>query len=228
MKAVVFLLVFVCAATLGADQAWFRLTGFSEDGQFVLWETGGVQDGSGFPWVRMEVVNVETSLPEESVYLVWEDPESIQPDFSVAENTVADLCREFWIKPGNTGSLLLYHPVTDLCVSPDTVVFCLEQYCPGFNSGEIVLVLKNTPADMQEGYPDWFPQPVSLSIETDSLLFFHEDELAEGYEAVFGYSFAGVYRNPAVTNSLLVVLHATKPGFEGPDGRFRVVTGTVI
>jgi len=159
----------ICSSTaFGADQAWFRLTGFSEDGQFVLWETGGVQDGSGFPWVRMEVVNVETSLAEESIYLVWEDPESIEPDFSEAERTLTDLSREFGIEPGYTGNLLLYHPVTDLSDCSDNVTFCLEQYCPGYNSGEINLALKLTPSEMQEGYPDWFPEPVALSIEADS------------------------------------------------------------
>jgi len=82
-----------------------------------------------------------------------------------------------------------------------------------------------------DGYPDWFPCPVSpvLSIidEAGTATLFSESELPADYRSVFGYAIAAVYANPTVRGSLLVVLHTLEPGFEGSDGRFRVVSGSV-
>lgn len=217
-------------ACYGSDQAWLRLVGFSQDGVYAAWETGGVQDGSGFPWLRVEVINTETSLPEKALYKVWEE-ECINPDPALTGGMTADLCAEFEIEEGSIGDPLIFHPVTDLGVSPDTVSFCLEHYFPGYNSGRLTMVLENLPAALSQGYPDWFPSPVSLRITLAGdlgMIFFSEETVPEDYRYVFCYSFAGVYRNPVNNRSLLVVLHTQEPGFEGSDGRFRVVSGAVL
>lgn len=223
----------LAAPALSADQAWFRFRGFSEDGTLAAWETGGIYDGSGFPWVRFEVLSTESSLTQTEIQTVWEDYEDELPKKALQESIereMSDVCREFGIIPGNIGDLLVYHPVTDLAAAPDSAVFCLQSYSPSYNSGEITVVLKSVPAEQKPGYPDWFPSPVSPVLEItaggEKQCLFSEEQPPEQYEMCFGYRIAAIYSNPADSRSLLVVLHAEEPGFEGSDGRFRVVSGS--
>ncbi len=212
------------------DQAWFRLIGFSEDGSCAAWEMGGIQDGSGFQWVEMEIIDTETSLRLDGLEKVWNqyvDELPGEEEIASAENNILELCREYGIRQGNFEAPLVYHPVTDLSADGDSVAFCMEVYSPRGNSGEILLVLETEPAEIGENYPDWFPDPVMplLMVVRDehSSLFFMD---RESHSLFYNFSIAAVYRNPVVENSLLMVLHAVSPGFEGPDGRFRVVSSS--
>ncbi|MCD4708952.1 MAG: DUF2259 domain-containing protein [Candidatus Sabulitectum sp.] len=227
-------LLVISLPALSADQAFFRLLGFSVDGVYAAWKTGGVQDGSGFQWIEVEILNTKSSLPEEGFRHVWSEYMDELPEaadiVSVGER-IEDIYCAYGIDLGNTGNLLVYHPVTDLGVKGDTVVFCLVSYSPSYNSSEIILTLSTLPVDMEQSYPDWFPSPVTPVLHVteggEEHLFFSEEEIPEPYRMNFDYSIAAVYSNPADDNSLLVVLHSTRPGFEGSDGRFRVVSGSI-
>ncbi|NOQ21711.1 MAG: DUF2259 domain-containing protein [Candidatus Aegiribacteria sp.] len=226
-------LLLISAPVLSEDQAWFRLHGFSEDGAYAAWEMGGIQDGSGFQWIQFEILKTNSSLPEDGFCHVWDEYVDELPeraDMDSINVRIDDLCREFRIIPGNTGDPLIYHPVTDLGVRGDTVTFCLEYFTPNYNSGELILVLTTLPVNCEQDYPDWFPSPVTpvLGIieKGEKHLLFTEDTLPELHRMNFGYGIAAVYSNPTEHNSLLVVLHSVRPGFEGSDGRFRVVSGS--
>ena len=237
-KSIVFLLVQVCLLVISSqavseDQAWFRIIGFSGDGAYVAWEMGGIQDGSGFQWVEAEVLNTETPLETARYRYVWDEGVDELPsaeDVAAVEQDILDLCEKYGISSGNYESPLVYHPLTDLGVNGDTAAFCLESYTPRYNSGEIILTLALMPANVEQSYPDWFASPVTPVLHTVSdgerKLFFSEDTVQGQHVLSFDYSIAAVYRNPGIENSLLVVLHSVRPGFEGPDGRFRVVSGS--
>ncbi len=218
-------MLMACLSAYGADQAWFRLLGFSEDGKYLAWEEGGVQDGSGFPWQRVIILDTETSTEVESSYKVWED-ELREPEEGFFNTDRNGLVMEYGIDTPPEDPLV-YRPLTDLAAQGDSLRFCLEYYCPGYYTGEYVLRLERSPAapGNVEGYPDWFPEPVVLSLTVADTDFFHEEEPPEEYGYVFGYGFAGIYRNPIARERLVVVLHSVMPGFEGADGRFRVVSG---
>lgn len=219
---------------LSEDQASFRLLGFSGDGDYAAWEMGGVQDGSGFRWIELEVFDTESSLRVDGFTRVWDEYVDELPDsadIASADEEIREMCRKYGIQSDGFESPLVYHPLTDLSVCSDSVVFCLESYSPNYNSGEITLTLSTLPADMDQDYPDWFPPPATPVLHIresgEKHLFFNEDVLPEQHSMNFAYSIAAVYHNPRVNNTLLVVLHSRKPGFEGPDGRFRVVSGSI-
>ncbi len=222
MKHAVLLLV-AAVCSRAADQAWFRLAGFSSGGEYLAWETGGVQDGSGFPWLRVVILDTGTSREVESSLMVLED-EFANPDLGVFQNRRNDLLMEFGIEVPPEEPLV-YRPLTDLTAQGDSLPFCLEYHCPGYWSDEYMLRLATTPLGYDKDYPDWFPEPVSLELALSGELFFSEPEPPEEYRYVFGYGFAAVYRNPVLANRLAVVLHTVVPGFEGADGRYRVVSG---
>ncbi len=227
-------LLIISSQAVSEDLAWFRVIGFSGDGAYVAWEMGGIQDGSGFQWVEVEVLDTETSLETARYRYVWDENVDELPsaeDVASVEQNILDFCEKYEITSGNYESPLVYHPLTDLGVNGDTVAFCLESYSPRYNSSEIILTLALMPADVEQGYPDWFDSPVTPVLHTVSngegkLLF--SEELVQGQHVLsFDYSIAAIYRIPGFQDRLLVVLHSTRPGFEGPDGRFRVVCGNL-
>jgi len=227
-------LLVISSQAVSEDLAWFRMIGFSGDGAYVAWEMGGIQDGSGFQWVEVEVLDTETSLQTARYRHDWDECVDELPsaeDVASIEQNILDLCEKYEISSGNYEFPLVYHPLTDLGVNGDTVVFCLESYSPRYNSSEIILTLALMPADVEQSYPDWFDSPATPVLHTVSdgerKLFFSEDTVQGQHVLSFDYSIAAVYRNPVIENLLLVALHSARPGFEGPDGRFRVVSGSI-
>ncbi len=219
--------ILCCTAGYCADQAWFRLTGFSSNGRYLMWETGGVHDGSGFPWISMEVLDLTDGRQVAEFSRVWEDSECSDPDFTIADSAGKELCLAFDIQRENWQEPIVYYPVTDLSNPRDTTSFCLEMYCPEYNSGELKLVVSSEPGKPGEGYPDWFPPPAHLTVELGNdekfFVLFSEETLSEKYSLFFSYELAGIWRNPFNSSSLLILLHGKTPGFEGASGRYRAV-----
>jgi len=216
---------------LASAQADFELIGFSPDGTFAAWEMTGVQDGSGFHWVEFEVIDTGTSLRVDGFSHVWTHIDGLPEEekVSAVRDSINRICTEFEIQQDAAIDLLVYHPLTDISVSPDTVHFCTDVYSPDYRSSRMTLVLEYSPADIDQYYPDWFPPPVtpdlSLICGEEAVSFFSETIIPEACRVNYDYGIAAVYRNPIVENSLLVVLHTRQPGFEGSDGKFRVVSG---
>ncbi|MCD4702338.1 MAG: DUF2259 domain-containing protein [Candidatus Aegiribacteria sp.] len=229
------ILVYVCLSLLPAqaysgDQAWFRLIGFSRNGEHVAWETGGIQDGSGFQWITVEVLNTQTSLQEDLFEHVWDEFTDESPelaDLSAVGEKKEDLWYSWGIDLDIVCEPLIYHSLTDLGVRRDTVVFCLESYVQDYNSGEITLTLINKPADIEQNCTEWPPVTPILQISGngEEHILFKEDIIQESWRMSMNYGIYAVYRNPFIPDNLLVVLISIEPGFEGPNGRFRVVSG---
>lgn len=49
-----------CGASVAGDRAALSLLGFSEDGRYFAFEEFGVQDGSGFPYSSVQVIDLAT------------------------------------------------------------------------------------------------------------------------------------------------------------------------
>ena len=216
------------------DLAWFKLVGFSPDGEYVAWETGGIQDGSGFEWIEAEILNSHTSTQEEQFRHVWDECIDELPtltELRAVEEKIEGMRSGWGIGFDRFFEPLVYHPLTDLGVRRDTVVFCLQNYMPDYHSGEIVLTLANKPAGVPQDYPDWFPPPVTpeleISMNGEEYIFFKEHPASERWRMSMGYGIYAVYSNPYLSENLVVVLASTEPGFEGSNSRFRVITGTL-
>ena len=233
------IMIFLCISVFpsraySGDQAWFELVGFSPNGEYVAWETGGIQDGSGFQWISAEVLNSQTSIQEERFSHVWDDCIDESPDLADL-HSIEEKIAEIWSDRGIESDIyfepLVYYPLTDLGVSRDTVVFCLQNYVPDYHSSEITLTLANKPAGIPQDYPDWFPPPVTpvleISMNEEEYIFFKEDPISESWGMSMSYGIYAVYSNPYLSENLVVVLASTGPGFEGPNGRFRVITGSL-
>jgi len=228
------LLLLLSTLAYSGDQAYFELTGFSASGQYLSWETGGIQDGSGFQWASLEILNTQTSMQEENFEYVWDeyiDEFPSETDMLNFEKEKENICNAWGIDLNEVYEPLVFYPLTDLGVNRDTVTFCLEKYVPDYHSGEITLTLLNKPADIEQSYPEWFPPPVTpvlqIKVNEEESVFFQENTVPEECSFSMSYGIYAIYRNPILPENLIVVLGTTEPGFEGPNGRFRVVSGSI-
>jgi len=233
----VLILAFACNVGSGADLANFSLVGFSDSGEYIAWEQYGVGDGSGFPWAELVIVHVPANalvyrtraMPTEAEMMGGTFPES--PDdlrMSLREEASSEL-DSLGIIPGNTGMHNLHHSLCDISVEPDRVRFYGWVFASNHHGPEYLLEITTEPLE-EEQYPDWFPPTLLLRAELEHVsgervILVDDAEPAESYEHTFGYRISDVYTMLGMY--VVVVLNTEVPGFEGSNGRFRVIAGVL-
>ncbi|MBD3369044.1 DUF2259 domain-containing protein [Candidatus Fermentibacteria bacterium] len=256
MRAVCTACTALCMAAasvaLSSDLAVFNLIGFSENGRYLAWEQYGVQDGSGFPYCTVHLVDLEESSTVGKFNVLHDepidyDPEDFRPQIEEFDRYLNPRENEyrFWeeyarddtrrkasplmdslgIIPGNEGRLCVHHPLTDLS-DFDRIEFVTGMLSPAFEAGpRFRLVLEELKADTVEDLY-WISPPKMLRLSLiwgQDTLTLADDVRGEERELAYGYGVRDVvtYRDRYV----VVVLFRWVPGFEGPDVRYRVVTG---
>lgn len=158
--------------------------------------------------------------------------EGWNPAWTAVLEEAGPLLDSLGIKEENTGSHCLCHLLTDRGVDPCSASFVTWMGSPSYTGPEYTIALENRPS-VPEDPPEWlsmFDEPVELTITIRDLdgrlVYSHSDQGPEpGYEYISSYSIADVY---VYDDSLAaMILHTTGPGFEGPDGMFRIVTGVM-
>jgi hypothetical protein len=239
------LLLAVCQVGLGYELASFDLIGFSGDGGHLAWEQCGTYDGSGFPYCQVTVMNV----PDGSVLQVFStviDPDGTDafpgvasmPDEqtarSMALSDARGLMDSLGIVPGDTGRLCVHRPLTDLSPGNDEVSFATGMYGPGYPASPVFdLVMENreAPGVDAETMEMWVVPPVVLYLAVVERGTGREtvlaDETGTADESLYCYGYG--LRDVIVWHDrfVVVVLRRSVPGFEGPDTRYRVVTGVL-
>ncbi len=240
----VLLLLLAAIASSAASLASAEFLGFSEDGEYAALEQYWIADGSGFPQAEIVVL----SVADNSIIRVFDVPWT--EDLMYVEG--AEMCYENSMNPAreivlgyagpfldsidiskqNEGVHCISHPVTDTsaesdCVSFVTWVGSLLYRGPQYSLN--ILEYQETP----EPDPEWlsmFDTPVLLEVViTDSngntVMHLRDESLQQGYEYVSDYRIRDIY---VYDDSLAaIILNTTEPGFEGPDGMFRMVTGVI-
>lgn len=249
--------MFFSLPCLSYELAQFNLIGFSADGRYLAWEEYGIQDGSGFPYCRVRIVNVvsNTVIEEESAVFELGDPD-IEPGQNIRtffdeylddrENEyryweerarglvlplIAERIGSFGILEGNQGSLVVHHPLTDRTNFSSSIQFVSGWLGPWYKaSPQFELVIDQQEIPLDSGVTSDFPfLDVLLSVrivdldggQSHVLL----DEIGSGQrkESAFTYGILSIYVYQ--DDYIAVVLYKYQNGFEGPDVRFRVITG---
>jgi hypothetical protein len=238
------------SAATAALTAEVEFLGFSEDGRHAAMLEHWFNDGSGAPSARLIVTSTETGDPVWMDELVW--PESLivwveGPVWSMGEGLnpagdsllvlAAGLLDSLGIGRGEPMVHCLNHPLTDRGVDPDLAVFVEWVSSPTCMTPEMTLELSEDPCEIRNP-PVWlsmFDPPVLLTVsvtgEDGEILFRASDpdrqcdiDLYARERFVSDYRIRDIY---LMGRSIAVVLDAVEPGFEGPDGMYRLVTGTL-
>jgi predicted secreted protein len=220
-----------CAAA--GDFAEREILGFSPDGRYFAFEEYGVQDGSGFPYSNVYVIEVaeDAWVSGTPVRVLLEGPDLPQENARAeAREQAADTLERLDI--GRSPQHVASNPATQLnadfnfvLVNPRMVEPAIDKpfavrlssyalpagadYCADF--GET----KGFQLDMIHGDDD-----MTVTLQRD-------ERLPQSRGCPLDYQIADVYTYypEAGPPAFAVLVRMIQVGFEGPDGRYLAVTG---
>jgi predicted secreted protein len=213
---VFFVIMILAAALFAGDSAQFCSIGWSPDYNFYSFAQYGEQDGSGFPYADLFVVDVaQNTFVENGVErLLWKD------DIDTAAEGL--------------------HVLLSLYVKADSVlnargISVSRQVRPIFlNTGNECVTAqwrmgeKSFSIDMKQeakGDPGSFESEAAFHLEllmdnAETMTIGNKDRFRKN---VLRYDIDRVFQPPE-NNSMVILIRMTKLGFEGPDTRYMVET----
>lgn len=224
-------LLALASTALAGDRALIDYVGFSEDFRYFAFEEFGVQDGSGFAYSSIYVVDLSTDS------WVVGTPFRLQAD---SEETGLAAVRETMAEDaaGHYGEFGIHVPVEIVAMIGDGVpetaarslVFGGPGYLPGMVMGRYKLDLSTFETKATSPCAEWFgsaPLGYALSItDTGGTRQVHRDRnLPRSRGCPSDYRLhAVVMPFGGITLSNAVAIISVYPGgFEGPDRRFLAV-----
>lgn len=215
---------------IAGDYADRTIIGFSPDGAYFALEEYGVQDGSGFPYSNVYVIDVDRDA--------WVDgtPVRVRIDDEAAmlNRARADAMKQARplldkLNVIAKGNQVVTNPATELSADPYAVRFRTNQW---FNMVERPWDLKLTRIPMPgakgcENYDDVAGFRLELTDPDGKTRVLHEDtSLPASRTCARDYAISEVVVLPADKGaaSMAIVISLIRQGFEGPDRRFLAVT----
>ncbi len=236
--------------SFAGDESYSKILGFSKDGNHFAYMQSGVQDGSGFFWAEIDVIDVANNkllkrvYEDSEKYLPMDDSFTPAQEKQFIENLIkrADLNR-YGINQSIKGNTVLNRPYTDLSDYKNTI-FSFEYWAQGGASTSVrtyKLDIQEHPAPV-EAHNEWCQEEfyygsnmMTVNLTTNHSLY--DDQytpevttLQKDNRAPASRSCAWGYKPSQVINyknALVVLVNYQTIGFEGPNYRFTAVTGKV-
>ncbi len=228
-----------CAAMLFAgsasagDIASMRSIGFSSDGQIFAYEEYGVQDGSGFPYANIYVLDLskDTFLPGTPFRVRLENEGASVAKARWQVRNDADVLIETHEFVNHPAEILAYNPITNVDGDPHRIRYLSVSALPAVGEPN-TLVLEESPEPPTTACEGIVERTASFRLrftERDGKQVsqvVHDDEhIPTSRRCVTGYRLGGIMsgttpRGAKVEVAMVLVLSA---GFEGPDGRWIAV-----
>lgn len=220
MKKLVYVLCFLSfsSAVQAMDLYNFRNLGFSPDGLFFAYANTTVQDGSSFPHASVYVVNVPNNAVVRKATLTIKDDSSYEESEALRRVLPSVDLDSYQIYPGKNlgveqaltlasdheGSFVVDGQNYSLNLAEkDAGNAANKSYCKDAAHGSKTITLTLSYAQTQVVLENERYQPLARYCSYDYKI---EKALTHG-------------------KNLVVVLSYQRPGFEGPDTNYRVVTG---
>lgn len=227
------LISIVALPAFSAELAELGATGFSENGAHFAFEQYGVQDGSGFPYASITIVDVvnDSWVPGMPIAVRLEnDSTNANAARSAVQQKAGPIANKYGIQSSH-GVVLAHNPVSEISADPKRVRFL--PFKTTTNIGDPIEVTLNEyplPAGGDCGvHGQTFGYRLLLS-QPGKVKLLHEDSripksrgcpLAYRIDQVIAYHVAGG------DMVLAIMLVMNVPGFEGPDGKYLAVTTRV-
>lgn len=231
LTALALLLTGIVSPAAAGDFAEREIIGFSPDGARFAFEEFGVQDGSGFPYCNVFVIDTATDSWHSGApirRLIEDETARIPTVCGTARTDAAPLLTGI----DDRGALLASNPITESGRDPYAVTFKRhpEQLLPNpdwtLRLEKIPLPAQGLPIDDADATFGF-----RLTLETpDGKRVLHEDtKLPASRGIALDYRIHDVvirqpFGQPATLAVLVMVL---RKGFEGPDGRYLAVTANL-
>jgi predicted secreted protein len=232
LTLVLALLIAVPAARAG-DYAYRDILGFSPDGKFFAFEEYGVQDGSGFPYSNIFVIDPAKDGWVDGTPIrrrIDDEATPLTKARSEARAKADPILKKLGVEP--RGLLVVSNPATELSADPYHVRFRLNDF---FNMEERPWSLRLTPITA--------PEPAATcenlgpvkglkleltSPEGETKVIAQDTSIPESRFCPRDYAISDVVAFTADgETTIAVLLSLFRQGFEGPDRRFIAVTTRV-
>ena len=219
------------AAAFAGDFAERRIIGFSDQGRYFAFEQFGRQDGSGFAYAEITVIDVEADdwAPGAPIRVLLRDETAgIAEARAKAAEQAAAILDKLGIR--HPGELLASNPPAELGRDPFKVGVNARYPLPG-EGQELTFTLEQfpLPAASCAGLSDQPVKGFRLKMKKADAgpLVLHEDtSIPKSRSCPLGYAIGDVIRFvPAGQSAVYALLISVwRIGFEGPDRRFIAVT----
>ena len=214
-------------AGLAGDFAQREIIGFSPDGSRFAFEEYGVQDGSGFPYANIYVLDtINDQWISGSPFRVRIDDEMAQ--IADARNQVRQQAASALQMITEPGFLAATNTHTEISPDPHRIVAAPRSYIPsGSPNLEFRLDVYDVPGEdycSADGTVKAFKLiQVSDAPGTATKLVFDDgNDIPSSRNCVLDYRFADIITYHANTGAMtgIVLIRVWSLGFEGPDGRY--------
>ncbi|WP_297102915.1 DUF2259 domain-containing protein [uncultured Devosia sp.] len=225
------LAVILAMPAKAGDRALIDYVGFSEDFRYFAFEEFGIQDGSGFAYSNLYVVDLRTDSWVVGTP-VRVQAESEETSLSAVRAQVADQAAShiegFSIDVPIEIAALIGDGVPDS--EAKALSFGAPGYLPGTVAGDYTLELSTFPATATSPCAEWFsvaPLGYQLTI-TDSgstRLIYRDQNLPRSRGCPTEYRIHSVVMpfQGAILSNAVAIVSVYPGGFEGPDRRFLAV-----
>ncbi|MDP3547447.1 MAG: DUF2259 domain-containing protein [Phreatobacter sp.] len=228
MRVVLVLLALVCGApAMAADSASLAILGFSPDGRRFAFEEFGRQDGSGFPYASIFLIDTEKNEFATPPVHVRIDDENAT--IGSARRQAASRARAMLASITEPGETLASQAIAQVGEEPNRFRFRLGTYLPNGEEPS-TLALADIPMGEVNGDPVAGFR-LTLTDKGESRVI-HEDRrlparrnTAHGYRLreVIGYR-APRQRGQGGVDVMVIMVMVIGRGFEGSDVRHMAVT----
>lgn len=212
------------------DYADPSVLGFSPDGRYFAFEEYGIQDGSGFPYSSIFLIDTTTDEWVAGTPIrVMTEAES--PPLSETRSESADRFRPFAIKHqiGTQGLTVAANPLTETSANPHFVSFLPRRLSPPLDRDyDLVLQEYQLPAaecpDFGQPYQGF--QLTIIDPDGQQRVLSRDERIPGSRKCPLDYAVTEVvtYHPPKGPPVLVVIISVFSVGFEGPDRRFVAVT----
>lgn len=232
MRHFLALIAAICLGGTAAGAAEFadrEILGFSPDGTYFAFEEYGVQDGSGFPYSNIYIVDTATDEWVEGTPVRVRVDDELADLTAVRAQAYAEVVGTIAsLSIGVAGSHVVDNPVTELAESTN-IDFLLYPISPLPTEGwtlrieDIPLPASGCPegyGDTYVGFDLWLTRPDGASD-----LINHDTAIPASRVCPLRYTISDVVAFDGANGTVLAILiNVFSLGFEGPDRRFLAVT----
>ncbi|MFI5411351.1 DUF2259 domain-containing protein [Kaistia sp. UC242_56] len=215
------------ALAMAGDFAERSILGFSPDGSRFAFEEFGIQDGSGFPYSNIFVLDTQKDA------WVAGTPVRVRLDDETAGIAAARAAARKQASDKLTGldqpgTLLASNPITESGRDPYSVTF-RRHPVQQLDGPELTVSLQTIPLDAPNNDdPDYKTQGFRLVLKDErGETVLHEDKMlpaSRGTALDYRINDVIIQQRFGQPTTLVVLVMVLTRGFEGPDGRYMAVT----
>ena len=239
--ALLALLVLGSARAMAADGAAFNAIGYSPDSRLFAFEQYGVQDGSGFPYWDVFIIDLKTNeWVKGSPYRALLESEQARP--AVARDEARAAAAEALKPITEPAELIAANPATEVVAARERLTFDRWYESLGARTDvksqigarfelSVEKVPLPRPPKCPEGDGDSFGLRLTLAdLQTGTGRVIHEDtSIPDSRNCPAAYDIAAVVAQSGmpVTDRLVALIGVYARGFEGLNHRFIAVPFTI-